>query len=908
MPQNRICLLDANTAGTGLFVKEGQLKIVSVLNALTPFNTAGTHPSVFGDVAAISGVYFLEAAYWSKSQGSFANQVALGIGQPGCLPTKYAGEEANSYGFRPADGRVDNNGAAVQSGLVVVPERVPIGMYVFLSPSVATLTFAVGGTACTTPIVLPLNKLWLPIFSMSPAAAGDLQWQINFGQYLFDTPLDPTGWNEQSPGLSAFYISLITEAFMSASGDTPANQSYLPRVLNKQSISVRRSVVPWVHRTDPLAKQPLSSAFTPLLFDDSDGMFTPLLFADTRDSKVTIDAIDAPAMAQGSLASAVRMLTASIDTVTKPALNRIQVNLKDALARFDVPLPMRIVWDWFDQSAAGKVVPYGFGVQRNFNPLTLDGEALIFLMGDIPFTNVPLVMDNAAPLDPLSPQYTPASYVGKAGLAIQLLQQPAGKVSCDGTTSPNDSQYSSGNPDLMNGDGNFTTFTAGVPNGWVKAANPPYPANVVAGGSLSQLNFGTGHTTTLVISSQVPYTPGAGVGYYYGYPLLYGTTILLPGRTYRISLNVLAATGDFRENFGLTITAGAADDPRYWISPFRQPIRTPGFYAFQFTMPQNFAAQPFYLNVISKFGGIAPNGTATVTLDDLKCELLGTYNDVTMIGSTLDALCRDICARHNVPVSAYSSADMQALQAIGASLDFPGGYVWGIRKLDQPNTIDLLQEVLDLWCAGPYTDEFDLIRADRFIAPEDGSPIALIDDTVLDLSDPSNFSMTNDPALALTILFGARRNNDPNGDGDIVSDTGLVDAARRQQLSETSQFHVEATVKPANEYAGARGAPRFHTLFDNATQCLAEGNRVNRIFSERLFQGMLLSGKRSLISLKCKYTGITFGAGPTIQPQKVYPYKVVTVSLPKRGIVKPGVVFVTDHAPFARRLNLEVLV
>jgi len=907
MPQNRICLLDAPTAGPGLYVREGKLKIISQANALTPFNTAGTHPSVFGDIAAISGVYYFEVAYWSISQGSFANQVAIGVAQPGCLSTKYCGEEANSWGFRPADGRIDNNAAALVSGLTVVPERTIIGVYLFIQPGSTTLTFAVGGTAISGSISLPTGKLWFPMFSMSPAAAGDLQFQINFGQYLFDTPLDPTGWNEQSPGLATQYLSLITEGFMSASTDTPANQSYAPAVLNKNSFSVRRAVMPWVHRTEALSRQPTATAFAPLLLDDSDGRFTPLMWADTRDSLVTVDAIDAPAFAQGSLTNATRMLTAGIDTATKPQANQLQVNLKGALAAFDVALPMRLVWDWFDANAAGKFVPYGYGAQRNFNPLALNSALLVFLLGDLPFTNVPLVMDNGAELDPLSPQYIPALYVGQAGMAIQLMQAPAGKVSCDGSTQG--SQYVAGVADLLNGDGGFTTFTAGVPNGWSKPTNPPYPATVVSGGSLAQLNFGTGHTTALVISSTVPYAP-VGVGYYYGYPLLYNTTILLPGRTYRISFALLAATGDWRENFGFAIIAGAADDPRYWITPYRAPLKTPGVYAYDFTIPPNVGALPFILYCISKFGGIAPNGSATVTIDDLKVELLGQYANAQLLGGTLDGMLKDVFVKHhNVPATVFSSADAQALQAIGATSDFPGGYVWGVHKFDPPNTADLIREVMDIWCGDAYEDEFNVIRLDRLIAPEDGTPIALIDDTVIDLDDPTAFSMTNDPAKALTLLFGARRNNDPNDAGTLVSvDSPLVDAVRRQQLSETSQFHVDATVKPANEYTFARGNPRFHTLFDDPTQCLAEGNRVVGMFSERLFQGALLSGKRALVSVKCKYSGLAFGAGPTCQPQKVYPFKVVTLSSAKFKISKPGVVLVTELAPFVRRLSLELLV
>jgi hypothetical protein len=906
MPQNRICLLDPATAGTGLYVREGNLKIISQVNALTPFNTGGTHPSVFGDIAAISGVYYLEAAYWSKSQGSFANQVALGVAQPGCLATKYVGEEANSWGLRPADGRIDNNGAALVSGLTVIPERTIIGVYLFLAPGVATLTFAVGGSAISGSISLPTNKLWFPVFSMSPAAAGDLQWQINFGQYLFDTPLDPTGWNEQSPGLSTMYLSLITEAFMSAHTDTPADQHYSPKILNAKTFSARRSVVPWVHRTDPISHQPLSTAFAPILFDDSDGAFTPLMFADTRDSLVTVDAIDAPQFAQGSLTNATRMLTAGIDTVTKPRANQLQVNLKGALAAFDVAMPMRLIWDWFDSNAAGKVVPFNYGTLRNTNPVVIDAAQLIFLMGDAPITNLPLVMDNGADLDTLT-QFVPAAYVGQNGLAFQLLQAPAGKISFDGSTQGQ--QYSSGIGDLLNGDGGFTTFTAGVPNGWIKAAGPTYPSNVVSGGTLTQLNFGTGHTTALVITSTVPYAPVA-VGYYYGYPLQYGTTIMLPGRTYRVSFTLLAATGDWRENFGFAIIAGAADDPRYWITPFRAPLKTPGVYAYEFTIPQNFGALPFFLYCISKFGGIAPNGSASVTIDDLKVELLGQYQNAPIFGGSLDGFCREVFVKHfNAPASTWSSADAVALQAIGTTSDFPGGYNWGIRKFDPPNGADLLQEVLDLWGGAPYEDEFNVIRMDRLIAPEDGTSIALIDDTVLDLDDPSAFSMTNDPAKALTILFGARRNNDPNDEGTLVSaDSPLVDPARRQALSETSQYHVEATVKPANEYTFARGNPRFHTLFDDPTQCASEGNRIVRIFSERLFQGALLSGKRSLVSIKCKYQGLVFGAGPTCQPQKVYPLKVVTLSSAKFKITKLAVVLVTDHAMFARRLSLELLV
>jgi hypothetical protein len=917
MTSRLYCTLDDAAAGPGLLVLEGNLTATTTDNALD------IHRAIHGTLAVSAGVYYYEVIYWSGLQSSLANLVSFGVTQPQGSLSKYVGEESVSYGWRFADGAVYNNGASVAS-TNVYGERLTLGCLIYLTPSQAIVGFSVNGSIAAQ-VTLPTGKTWVPAFTLSGGPAGDLKIQANFGQTLFDH--QPTssvfgmplyGWSQQSPGLATLRLSKVTEAFMSAHTDSPADTPFAPKLLNWATFSIKKAPQHWAHRADPLNSTPVPTSIAPLVFDNSDGEFNDLLAADVRDSPVTIDALPAPAGGFGALSSATRMATMNIDSVTAPSASTVQVTLKGRLAQYDVPMKMHLIPPYYVAASAGKWKPFGIGAQRNFNPVLLDEAQNLYLLGDTPFSNIPLVMDNAAPLDPLAPQWTGAL----GGTAIQLTSPAVGKLSCDGSTvGP---QYQSGVNDVLGDIGAFTTWTAGVPNGWAKPTGAPFDSSVISHGSITQTSaYGT--TSALMIQSNVPYTPGHAVGEWYGYPVYTSSTYLQPGRTYRFSFKILNCLGQFPENYGLAILTGLADDKRYWVTDYRQPLHAPASapayrftYVYEYTVPASFPALPIYLCAISKFGGASPSTAGVnIVIDDLRVELLGQFTRAPLSTVTLDGAMNAILVQHQgEDDNVYSSADAQAIQSatIGTGGDtglaIDEGYVWGLRYTEPPNVVNAMQTALDQFGAVMFEDEDNQIRFRRLTDPADGTPVAQFDESNV---DPDSISIVADEALGLTTLFGARPNCDPNAENDFVSDPGIVTPATRAALMGPAQYNITATVKPAQEYAAAEGAPRFITRLDSPTQCLAEGNRNVSIWSQKYADGGLSglsSGKRRLVTFTAFFDGMTLGVAPyTTQPHQLYYNDVVLLNLPDVGLDNvQGAVLSTELFPFAGKITIEALV
>jgi hypothetical protein len=902
MTSRLICTLDAASAGPNLLVQEGNL-IVSTTAA------CDLHRTVRGTMAATNGTYYYEVIFWSTLQGSLANLVSFGVTQPSGAPDKYVGEETVSYGWRFADGNVYNNNTA-GAAITVYPERTTFGCYLFLSPSLCTLTFCVNGVGLAT-VTLPNGKTWLPAFTLGASTAGDIQAQCNFGQSLFDNPLSPDGWSQQSPGLASLYLSKATEAFMSAHTDSPADQSYLPRLLNADSFSIKRAPLHWVHRTSSTDVSAPPTSFASLLFDNSRGEFNALLALDARDSPVTMDNLSAPAGGFGTLTAATRMFTANIDAVSAPDANTVQVDLRGNIARLDVPMKSHLIPAFYDSASAGKIKPIGLGAQRNFNPVLLSQSANLYLLGDTPFNNVPLVMDQAAPLDPLVPQWTGAL----SGTGLVLTNPPVGKLSCDGSTGDG-AQYQPGVNDVLNGIGAFTTWASGNPSGWTKPVlGSPYDTTVTTNGSIAQ---NTAYAASaLQITSFVPYIPNHAVGEYYGYPVATTSVYLQPGRTYRFSFRLLAAISS-NPDAGLAILTGLADDPRYWVTDFRQPLTTVAgtppqsfLYTYEYTVPSTFTALPIYICAISKVGGGAPPTAqgVFVVIDDLKVELLGQFVQAPLATVTLDAAMKNMLVTHQgEPASIYSSADAQAIQnGTIVPVQYPYGYIWGVRFNEAPNVVDAMQTALDVFGAVMFEDATNTIRFRVLTDPTLGTPVVQFDTSNV---DPNSLSIRADDAPCLTTFYSARPNCDPNQESDFVSDTGIVTPATRAALMGPGQYNITSTVQPAAQYAHAKGAPRFNTRHDDPTLCLKEANRVVSIWSQQYVNGTLSNGKRRIVTLTAFFDGLSLGVSPlVVQPQNLFYNDVALINLPRLGLANvQGAVISTELFPFAGKITVEVLI
>ncbi len=113
------------------------------------------------------------------------------------------------------------------------------------------------------------------------------------------------------------------------------------------------------------------------------------------------------------------------------------------------------------------------GARRNVAPKPLDTPTNLFALGDMPQSVVVFAGDGAAPLDVNAspPQYRPA--LGGAAIQLDVPTEFKFTVDCSnfGGQPP-----APGIDDILGGLGDFATWTAGVPNGFLGCAHPPWDA------------------------------------------------------------------------------------------------------------------------------------------------------------------------------------------------------------------------------------------------------------------------------------------------------------------------------------------------------------------------------------------------------------------------------------------------
>jgi hypothetical protein len=532
--------------------------------------------------------------------------------------------------------------------------------------------------------------------------------------------------------------------------------------------------------------------------------------------------------------------------VQQPDLSTTEITLRGGLSRFDKPCPMRVIAPFWDVSSAGKVVPFGIGAQRTVDALLLDEPERLFLCGDFPLANLATVADEGAPLDPNAtpPQYTPA--FGGAGFQLQTLT--VGKCTWDGSSVGN--QYvTPGAEDVLAGIGAFTTWSGGVPAGWSKPTTPP---SVVANGSIAQTSS-YGSASAVLITSQVPMISPTYFGYW-----IKTAAVLLPDRAYRFTINlerVLGATDQIYK-YGFAMLTKLTKDAKYWITPFLEPLTdTSGFtgqtYTFVKRMPAFETTLPIYLAAMSSTnpGHNPPTTASTVAvIDNLKVQMIPEFQSAPMDDATLKAAFTAILVDHaGEDASVFSAADCDAIDAAA-------GHGCNMRWEEQPNILDQLMLVADQFGAVIFEDPDDVIRVRELTVPESGDLVVAFSDANI---DSSTYREWDDDAPGLTTLFGARHNYSTFGDdSEFVTDRDVVSKSVMERLKRPSQFLFSSDVRPANHYAAAIGAPRFHFQIDDPDGAKLRANRIVSLYPV----------KRKLCQFMVRYDGRSLGIGPTIDP------------------------------------------
>lgn len=887
MTSRILCQLDRNALGDGLTIDDGGLIVTTNRNALDAQRV------VLGNLAVSSGVHTFEIYVYSTSRGDLSGLVSIGVAEVGAPLDEMVGDNAESFGIRPADGEIWTNGGSVNT-FDPLPERTCIGVTVDLDSPTPQVRWSFNGSSLYFR-TLTADKAWVPAISIGAAEAGDVSVVANFGQWRFDAAEQSDGWYTETQGRATLYLAHATQGFLSATADTPSNQPFDPVILNPASIVIRRSPEPWVMSGG--GGTPAAAAFTAITLDNSDGSFNWLRKYDARGSTVVVQTI--PANSE-TLDDATTQFTARVDSVRSPTASTIEIRLRDILADLDVPLPCRIVPPFADESSRGRIWPIGLGAQRNIRPMLLDAPSLIYILGDAPMTNVPLVADGGAALDPSGapPQYMPAMN----GTCVQLDTDPVIRLSVDCSSTGEDTVVPGTNEDVFGGIGDFETWASGEPAGWDVPASPPL---VVANGSILQTTS-YGPTNACAISSNVPLSlPSSPT--YFGYYIKTTANYLEPGRTYRISIDVRRIIGTPDQygdpNFGLIILTKLSNDQRYWVSGYRQPISQwqANRYTFVYTVPASeSSALPLYLSVMSRLqiGNPPTTFSAIAVVDNVTAVLLGQYEQAPLEGITLTQADRELLVlRKGLPDAVYSTDDTEYL-------DEQTGIKLGARWETAPNTAAALQELADTYCAVVFTDAAGVIRCKRYEDPEIGTSVATIDWSNVDLD---SISIAPIEARGLTTEFGYRRNCTPLAPGDFVTDTATVPPTQREAWSGVSQGRFTSSKRPSNDYAFAIGAPRFHMLCAEAGPAKREADRVLSMFETVIPARNGINdtaprdpvGKRQGIRLRAYAPGGLLGSSDTIATKDVMFGTVLTVNLPELGLVNKKVgVIEWAFAPF----------
>lgn len=179
--------LNQNALGPGLVLSKGGLIVTTTEAALN------ADRCVLGTVPQGTGTVYYEAmCYTGLQPDPTPDGFLVGVGKPTTRLDRATGADADSFGYQPSTGNVMSGGIAVET-FDPTPERTVIGVLLELGPSIANLSYFLGGSYAGT-ITLPTGQLWLPCGSVYGDAAADNKIYFNFGQTGFVNPINTVGY------------------------------------------------------------------------------------------------------------------------------------------------------------------------------------------------------------------------------------------------------------------------------------------------------------------------------------------------------------------------------------------------------------------------------------------------------------------------------------------------------------------------------------------------------------------------------------------------------------------------------------------------------------------------------------------------------------------------------------------
>jgi hypothetical protein len=182
-----LATFDPHRLGPSLTLDQGNLVV-------TTTDVCDIERAVFGTLAQAAGVSCFECQFYSVSQpaAGLANLCSVGVAGAKSSLSMYVGEEATSWGYRPTEAAVYNNGASISGSytpaLQVTPERQVIGVAIDNTVSPPIAVWMVNGNVIFQA-TLTAGLFYVLAVSIGSTIVGDVSAFINAGQNLLSYPI-----------------------------------------------------------------------------------------------------------------------------------------------------------------------------------------------------------------------------------------------------------------------------------------------------------------------------------------------------------------------------------------------------------------------------------------------------------------------------------------------------------------------------------------------------------------------------------------------------------------------------------------------------------------------------------------------------------------------------------------------
>lgn len=799
----RYAIFDASAAGADLTVQNG--------GTLLTTDTTGLSINRSIRLSIAVSEFDHRAQFVVFGDGALANKLSIGLANATFDETaSYAGGDANSIGYRVAEGQIHTGGSSVETVATGALGDVIDVILRFDGAGGGTVAWRRNGVLVTSralPAGLEDTALDFVVSLGSDVEAGDIRVALNSGRDDYEFPLGDSDLGLYEVPALGNPLRISDVDFLSAPDDAPANARW-EGVITRADILIDRAVHFWPWGPSSAAR---GSAVS-ITFTDPDGLADALLSGAWRDQPASVRYTDTDLAAAIDFGSFVVERCEVVDELTR------RLTLRDPLAQFEVGTQRRRFRPDAEENAANRLWPVTLGACFSIEPVLIDDVNYVYAVDSLGAEGIGKVRDKGDPLDQFAVP-TPDFTITDGGQTITLAAPPAGIVTIDASVT-GDGYVPDTPVDAVGGDGNPFDGTIGsAPTNWdVFRANALNDLPELL--SLNRVRFHQNLTRDSWIQHQ--------------------TATLVAGQRYRwrVVVDQIAGTSETALTAALLLTQEANQFTDY------ARITTVGEHVGVYT-PVSTHDVYLYYSANNFVGGTGLDCIVSLAewIEIPAVDDTGTDDEVeeALVPLPLAEMMRQIIeVRGRLPSTSWA-------QASAAAIDTASGYQGlGFHTVEPVTVRQALDAILDSYTASVYPDRNGVLQVMRLIAPEDATPDGTLDESEM-LTPPLP---RWDEAPGLTRQLGARRNERILTDTDLVTDEVAVTLRLRRKLARQHRFVLTYGGPLAPGYDHADTAPPIGTRLVKREDGQAEIERVGEIYSRsRSFYGPVRVAGRSDIEI-----------------------------------------------------------